>query len=151
MINELFKLNPQRFLGQAYLEKFPNQQTSMVFMFKVLAVEKALSIQSHPDKALAEKLHAERPDVYKDANHKAEMAIALEDYFTAIYGVASGDVILKNLRENRVLAEALGYDESEGDVDESRVRAFTSKLFFEYDLDRDLLEKVVLKLVEEVK
>lgn len=30
---------------------------------QVLSVETALSIQSHPDKALAEKLHAERPDV----------------------------------------------------------------------------------------
>lgn len=30
---------------------------------QVLSVETALSIQSHPDKALAKKLHAERPDV----------------------------------------------------------------------------------------
>ncbi len=28
---------------------------------QVLSVETALSIQSHPDKALAERLHAERP------------------------------------------------------------------------------------------
>jgi hypothetical protein len=33
------------------------------FLFKVLSVETALSIQSHPDKALAEALHAERPQV----------------------------------------------------------------------------------------
>ena len=44
---------------------------------KVLSVEKALSIQAHPDKALAEKLHAKNPAVYKDDNHKPEMAIAL--------------------------------------------------------------------------
>lgn len=30
---------------------------------QVLSVETALSIQSHPDKALALKLHASRPDV----------------------------------------------------------------------------------------
>jgi mannose-6-phosphate isomerase len=35
------------------------------FLFKVLAIEKALSIQAHPNKKLAEKLHKERPDVYK--------------------------------------------------------------------------------------
>lgn len=35
------------------------------FLFKVLAVHKALSIQAHPNKTLAEKLHRERPDVYK--------------------------------------------------------------------------------------
>eukprot|EP00955_Chlamydomonas_euryale_P085089 364051-Chlamydomonas_euryale.AAC.13 len=31
---------------------------------QVLSVNKALSIQSHPDKALAEKLHSERPKVW---------------------------------------------------------------------------------------
>lgn len=30
---------------------------------QVLSVETALSIQSHPDKALAQRLHAERPQV----------------------------------------------------------------------------------------
>lgn len=30
---------------------------------QVLSVETALSIQSHPDKELAEKLHAQRPEV----------------------------------------------------------------------------------------
>ena len=44
---------------------------------KVLSAGKALSIQAHPDKSLAEKLHKDKPDLYKDANHKPEMAIAL--------------------------------------------------------------------------
>lgn len=35
--------------------------------------------QAHPDKALAAQLHAARPDLYKDANHKPEMAYALTD------------------------------------------------------------------------
>ena len=46
----------------------------------MLSVAKALSIQAHPDKRHAEKLHAERPDVYKDPNHKPEMAIALTEF-----------------------------------------------------------------------
>lgn len=50
------------------------------FLLKVLSVAKALSIQAHPDKALAERLHAARPDVYKDDNHKPEMAVALTDF-----------------------------------------------------------------------
>ena len=37
------------------------------FLFKVLAIGKALSIQAHPDKALGKKLHSDRPDVYKGA------------------------------------------------------------------------------------
>lgn len=47
------------------------------FLFKVLSVAKALSIQAHPDLELARSLHAKFPTVYKDANHKPEMAIAL--------------------------------------------------------------------------
>lgn len=43
------------------------------FLFKVLSIRKALSIQAHPDKKLASKLHAKFPDVYKDPNHKPEM------------------------------------------------------------------------------
>jgi len=35
------------------------------YLFKVLAIGKALSIQAHPDKELGKKLHESRPDVYK--------------------------------------------------------------------------------------
>ena len=38
---------------------------------------KALSIQAHPNKKLAEALHALRPSIYKDDNHKPEMPIAI--------------------------------------------------------------------------
>ncbi|KAH9950708.1 mannos-6-phosphate isomerase [Amylocystis lapponica] len=58
---------------------------NLPFLFKVLAIGKALSIQTHPDKRMAEALHRARPDVYKDANHKPEMALALTP-FTALCG-----------------------------------------------------------------
>jgi mannose-6-phosphate isomerase len=45
-------------------------------------VNTALSIQAHPDKKLAEVLHAKKPNVYKDDNHKPEMALALTDFET---------------------------------------------------------------------
>jgi len=50
------------------------------FLFKVLAIRKALSIQAHPDKALAKRLHQERPNIYKDDNHKPEMAVAITEF-----------------------------------------------------------------------
>eukprot|EP00927_Polykrikos_kofoidii_P051185 TRINITY_DN4498_c0_g1_i1.p1 TRINITY_DN4498_c0_g1~~TRINITY_DN4498_c0_g1_i1.p1 ORF type:complete len:553 (+),score=82.86 TRINITY_DN4498_c0_g1_i1:77-1735(+) len=50
------------------------------FLLKVLSIEKALSIQAHPDRALAARLHEEYPEYYKDANHKPEIAIALSDF-----------------------------------------------------------------------
>eukprot|EP00249_Psilotum_nudum_P036521 c7809_g1_i2 orf=601-1332(+) len=54
--------------------------TELPFLFKVLSVAKALSIQAHPDKKLAKQLHQFQPDIYKDANHKPEMALALTDF-----------------------------------------------------------------------
>lgn len=47
---------------------------------KVLSAGKALSIQAHPDKLLAEKLHSEEPTKYCDSNHKPELAMALTPF-----------------------------------------------------------------------
>eukprot|EP00658_Telonema_sp_P-2_P036206 TRINITY_DN26236_c0_g1_i4.p1 TRINITY_DN26236_c0_g1~~TRINITY_DN26236_c0_g1_i4.p1 ORF type:complete len:347 (+),score=69.56 TRINITY_DN26236_c0_g1_i4:286-1326(+) len=47
------------------------------YLFKILSVAKALSIQAHPDKCLAERIHGSHPELYKDPNHKPEMALAL--------------------------------------------------------------------------
>lgn len=53
---------------------------------------KALSIQAHPDKKLAETLHKLRPSVYKDDNHKPEMALAITK-FEALCGFISIEVV----------------------------------------------------------
>ena len=50
------------------------------FLFKVLSVKTALSIQAHPDKKLAEQLHSRDPKNYPDDNHKPEMAIAVTNF-----------------------------------------------------------------------
>jgi mannose-6-phosphate isomerase len=50
------------------------------FLFKVLSIAKALSIQAHPNKKLAEKLHARDPKNYPDDNHKPEMTIAITPF-----------------------------------------------------------------------
>jgi len=50
------------------------------FLFKILSAGKALSIQAHPDKDVASRLHCENPQAYADANHKPEMAIALTPF-----------------------------------------------------------------------
>ncbi|KAJ2857802.1 Mannose-6-phosphate isomerase [Coemansia erecta] len=68
---------PEKALGLEVADKYQGQ---IPYLFKVLSIEKALSIQAHPDKQLARKLHAERPTVYKDDNHKPEMSIALTEF-----------------------------------------------------------------------
>jgi mannose-6-phosphate isomerase len=77
------------------------------FLFKVLSVGKSLSIQAHPDKRLAEKLHAERPAVYKDDNHKPEIAIALTP-FQGLCGFRSPESIVQNMDKYPEFAIILG-------------------------------------------
>ena len=68
-------------IGDKVAAKFADEKLGCLpFLFKVLSVGKALSIQAHPDKALGRRLHQQRPDVYKDPNHKPEMAIALTPF-----------------------------------------------------------------------
>ncbi|KAM0933060.1 putative mannose-6-phosphate isomerase [Dioscorea sansibarensis] len=69
--------SPGAVLGDKVSEKWHGD---LPFLFKVLSVAKALSIQAHPDKELAKVLHEMNPSVYKDSNHKPEMAIALTDF-----------------------------------------------------------------------
>lgn len=52
-------------IGDRVVERFNASDGNLPFLFKVLAIEKALSIQTHPDKRTAEKLHARQPDIYK--------------------------------------------------------------------------------------
>ncbi|KAH0545138.1 Mannose-6-phosphate isomerase [Glutinoglossum americanum] len=60
-------------IAKLYGEKLP-------FLLKVLSINKALSIQAHPDKKLAEQLHARDSKNYPDDNHKPEMAIAVTSF-----------------------------------------------------------------------
>ncbi|CAG9833930.1 unnamed protein product [Diabrotica balteata] len=64
-------------LGEKVAAKFNNQ---LPFLFKVLSINNALSIQAHPTKQFAEVLHQKYPNIYKDPNHKPEMAIALTPF-----------------------------------------------------------------------
>ena len=60
-------------ISKKYNNKLP-------FLFKVLSISKALSIQAHPNKKLAGELHAKDPKNYPDDNHKPEMTIAITPF-----------------------------------------------------------------------
>ncbi|KAN0091204.1 RmlC-like cupin domain containing protein [Tylopilus felleus] len=78
-LSEVLAANPH-LIGSEVSNKFPTSLGNLPFLFKVLSINKALSIQTHPDKKTAEQLHARQPTVYTDDNHKPEMAIALTDF-----------------------------------------------------------------------
>ncbi|EEE52368.1 hypothetical protein OsJ_34433 [Oryza sativa Japonica Group] len=81
------------------------------FLFKVLSVARALSIQAHPDAALARALHALRPATYRDDNHKPEMAVAVTD-FRALCGFVSVQELKDVLRTVPEVRELVGKEEA---------------------------------------
>ncbi|QKX62256.1 uncharacterized protein TRUGW13939_09415 [Talaromyces rugulosus] len=67
----------QALVGREIAKRYGNK---LPFLFKVLSIQKALSIQAHPNKKLAEQLHARDPRNYPDDNHKPEMTIAITPF-----------------------------------------------------------------------
>lgn len=67
----------QALLSEEVGEKFGHK---LPFLFKVLSIGKALSIQAHPNKKLAEQLHKKDSKNYPDDNHKPEMTIAITPF-----------------------------------------------------------------------
>jgi mannose-6-phosphate isomerase len=81
--------NKQQIKLEEFLAKKNPDQKELPFLFKVLSIEDPLSIQAHPNKKFAEYLHEKSPNIYKDPNHKPEMAIAISDKFYMLYGFLS--------------------------------------------------------------
>lgn len=88
-LHSIVSNDPGSFLGTAVHEKFG---PALPFLFKILSVGGALSIQLHPTKDQAERLHREKPDLYKDSNHKPEIAIAVTPV-NLLYGFRSYQVL----------------------------------------------------------
>ncbi|KAI6691556.1 hypothetical protein NL676_028384 [Syzygium grande] len=106
------------------------------FLFKVLSIAKPLSIQAHPDKELAGALHKAHPNVYKDANHKPEMALAITK-FEAICGFISMEELKQVLRDVPEIVEVVGstdvekfirLDEQEEEKAKSLLQSIFTKL-----------------------
>ncbi|MGY0460159.1 mannose-6-phosphate isomerase, class I [Kitasatospora sp. cg17-2] len=96
-LDRLIAEAPEELLGAATVERFGPR---LPFLFKVLAAERALSLQVHPTRAQAEAGFAAEealgvpPDaperVYKDRDHKPELLCALGD-FEALCGFRPAD------------------------------------------------------------
>lgn len=106
---EYVKSNPQLHCGILGTTS-PSEDYDLTFLFKVLSIHKVLSIQAHPDKLLAGQLHTDFPNIYKDPNHKPEMAVALSDDFQALCGFQDIRDISKNLHTYPELAHVVGLD-----------------------------------------
>eukprot|EP00250_Pteridium_aquilinum_P015501 c22619_g1_i1 orf=282-1775(+) len=143
--------NPQ-VLGEKVLQRWG---VDLPFLFKVLSVQKALSIQAHPDKRLAEHLHRLEPDIYKDANHKPEMAFAITS-FEALCGFVSHKElqgIIETVPElQHVLGKSLSHalmnisESSENVVTATLKEAFTAIMTASKDMITHALTQLLSRL-----
>lgn len=72
-LSEYLAAHPE-LIGDKVNKYFGATNGNLPFLFKVLSIGKALSIQSHPDKQTAEKLHAEQPKIYKGPSRPYQIA-----------------------------------------------------------------------------
>lgn len=104
LLSDLVQRYPLEILGPRVAAAFTNQ---FPFLLKVLSANEPLSIQLHPSKAQAAVLHQKDPAHYPDANHKPEIAIALER-LQALAGLRDGrqvDALLQSYPELRAFVE----------------------------------------------
>ncbi|RIA95025.1 mannose-6-phosphate isomerase [Glomus cerebriforme] len=102
-LKEKIESNPDELLSPEISKIYGD----LPFLFKVLSVRKALSIQAHPDKKLGKELFEKFPKIYKDPNHKPEMAVAITD-FEALCGFRPLEEIKSFLNEYPELVELIG-------------------------------------------
>lgn len=100
----LIARDPNGILGTGVAERFNHQ---LPFLLKVLSAAEPLSIQAHPDRAQAQRLHARDPKHYPDANHKPEIALAL-DRLTALAGLKSAEDLHSTLLSYPEIAGFIG-------------------------------------------
>lgn len=118
------------------------------FLLKVISVAEPLSIQVHPNRQFAEKLHLRDPHNYPDSNPKPEMAYALTDV-TLLADFRDPGQISAFLYSVPELAQLLGIS----DLDEFLVGGLSSevvqgcllgRLCNSTDIDRQRLMTILL-------
>ncbi|QBM85692.1 mannose-6-phosphate isomerase, type 1 [Metschnikowia aff. pulcherrima] len=156
VLRDVIGENAAKYLHPSVIKQFGSDK-ELPFLFKVLSIEKVLSIQAHPDKALAAQLHAADPKNYPDDNHKPEMAIAVTD-FEGFCGFKPLDQISATLQAVPEFLEIVGADVAEeftknikpdaavGSSEDKENRALLQKVFGKVmnSADSDIAEKAAL-------
>ncbi|MFW5803569.1 MAG: mannose-6-phosphate isomerase, class I [Verrucomicrobiota bacterium] len=76
-LNGLIEESPKQILGEIVMRQLGPK---LPFLLKVLSCRQPLSIQAHPDRETAERMHQRDPEHFPDGNHKPEIAVALEPF-----------------------------------------------------------------------
>lgn len=149
-LTEMIRGEPRNILGASTARKFSN---TLPFLFKILAVERPLSIQAHPGREQAVRGFKRENELeipldaphrnYRDRNHKPELLCALTP-FQALIGFKSPDRILAAFQkvpapalENEIKAFA-GRPDKEGFE-----RFFTTLMTMERDKRARIISQTV--------
>ncbi|HEX7573588.1 MAG TPA: mannose-6-phosphate isomerase, class I [Bacteroidota bacterium] len=103
-LNRVIEEFPLEILGEDVAHRFDGK---LPFLLKILSAARALSIQTHPNREQARRLHSTDPAHYPDDNHKPEIAIAL-DSLMAIAGFRPAKDIVAALRRFPELDDIAG-------------------------------------------
>lgn len=120
------------------LNEYINNE-ELPFLFKILSVNQALSIQAHPNKRLAEILHSNDPKNYPDSNHKPEMLIALTK-FQALCGFRPCEEIKTHFDKIPELVK-LCEEKFTGDDEDSLKKCFNSMMKRDEIFIREIFEE----------
>ncbi|MBN1697723.1 MAG: mannose-6-phosphate isomerase, class I [Spirochaetales bacterium] len=127
---DVIESDPEGILGEYVVQRFDKK---LPFLFKVLASEKPLSIQAHPDRVQAEEGFRRENEkgipldapyrVYRDKNHKPEIICALTPFW-ALNGFRPIHDITDTIRKTGSAALMSRLDLIECGREESGLKAF---------------------------
>ena len=120
-----------------------NEQLS--YLFKILSINKPLSIQLHPDKCFAEILHKNFPKNYKDDNHKPELFIALSD-FELLFGLVSLDKAVEITKKYKKMFNLKEVEKLLSEPNVENYKKLIEKLIF---LEKPEYEKIINSILED--
>nr|WP_313905661.1 mannose-6-phosphate isomerase, class I [Vibrio paucivorans] len=149
---ELIARQPEQYLGKTTFEQFGE----LPYLFKVLAAEKALSIQVHPSKLQAEAGFLKEQNQgtpltagnrnYKDPNHKPELVYALTLY-QAMNGFRSLEEIIEYFAKLDISELAPIIDHLINNQTDLGLSQFFSSLL---TLDEKIKQSAINKLIDKV-
>lgn len=118
-LDEAIAADPARLIGADALQRFGPR---LPYLLKVLAAERPLSMQAHPDLATARAAFAAGHPSYVDANHKPELLVAVTD-FDALCGfrpASEGAALLAGLQLSKIdaVVRALAADDLRSAVEQ---------------------------------
>ncbi|KAK5116970.1 Mannose-6-phosphate isomerase [Meristemomyces frigidus] len=144
----------QALMSEAVAKRFDQK---LPFLFKVLSINKALSIQAHPNKKLAGQLHKNDPKNYPDDNHKPEMTIAITP-FDGLCGFRPLAEIAHFLKHVPSLRQLVGEEEAKkfeqsvsGDNTKDNKKALQAAFTALMSAKPEQAEKLAPQLIEQAK